>query len=57
MKGAFRGVGVVRVRGARTCAARSGAVPVERLLVTPDVRRIFRYRTARLKERFGSPDD
>ena len=28
---------------------------VNRLLVAPDVRRIFRYRTERLRERFGSP--
>ena len=34
-----------------------GGALVERLLVTPDVRRIFRYRTATLKERFGSPDE
>ena len=30
---------------------------VERFLVAPDLERIFRYRTARLRERFGSPDD
>lgn len=28
---------------------------VNRLLVQPDLRRIFRYRSARLKERFGAP--
>lgn len=28
---------------------------VNRLLVEPDLKRIFRYRTARLRERFGSP--
>ncbi len=34
-----------------------GGSLVERLLVAPDLKRIFRYRTARLRERFGSPDD
>lgn len=34
-----------------------GGALVERLLVAPDLRRIFRYRTARLRERFGSPDE
>ena len=30
---------------------------IDRFLVAPDLERIFRYRTARLRERFGSPDD
>ena len=30
---------------------------VNRLFVEPDLRRIFSYRTARLRERFGTPDD
>ena len=34
-----------------------GGALVERLLVAPDLKRIFRYRAARLRERFGSPDD
>ena len=34
-----------------------GGALVNRFLVAPDLRRIFRYRTARLRERFGSPDD
>ena len=33
-----------------------GGALVNRLLVAPDLQRIFRFRTARLKERFGSPD-
>lgn len=34
-----------------------GGALVERLLVAPDLKRIFAYRAARLRERFGSPDD
>ena len=34
-----------------------GGALLNRLLVAPDVRRIFRYRSARLRERFGPPDD
>ena len=30
---------------------------IDRFLVAPDLERIFRYRTARLRERFGSPDE
>lgn len=30
---------------------------IDRFLVAPDLERIFRYRTSRLRERFGSPDD
>ena len=30
---------------------------IDRFLVAPDLERIFAYRTARLRERFGSPDD
>lgn len=30
---------------------------IDRFLVAPDLERIFRYRTARLRERFGSPAD
>ena len=30
---------------------------IDRFLVAPDLDRIFRYRRARLRERFGSPDD
>ncbi len=30
---------------------------IDRYLVAPDLERIFAYRTARLRERFGSPDD
>lgn len=34
-----------------------GGALVHRFLVGPDLRRIFRYRAAVLRERFGSPDD
>ena len=34
-----------------------GGALVNRLLVAPDLKRIFSYRTARLRERFDSPDD
>ena len=34
-----------------------GGALVQRFLIAPDLKRIFRYRTARLRERFGSPDD
>ncbi len=30
---------------------------VNRFLVAPDLKRIFAYRTKRLKERFATPDD
>lgn len=34
-----------------------GGALVNRLLVAPDLKRIFRYRTARLREHFGSAEE